>query len=70
MKLAGPHPPFVNRFSHKVSFFVKQWLQSKSGKIEAVFSHVLHGLVTTDKFMLLQKVSGLLDSLTYLTGIP
>ena len=44
-----------------------------SGTINAVFSRVqtsvLNGLVATDKFMLLQKVSGLLDSLTNVTGI-
>ena len=34
-----------------------------------VLTSVLKGLVTTDKFMLLQKVAGLLDNVTDVTGI-
>lgn len=32
MKLAGPHPPFVNRFSHKVSFFCQTMASIKVRK--------------------------------------
>ena len=35
-----------------------------------VLTSVLKRLVATDKFMLLQKVAGLLDYVTDVTGIP
>ena len=35
-----------------------------------VLTSVLKRLVTTDEFMLLQKVAGLLDNVTDVTGIP
>ena len=48
---------------------VPQSLELKKVVFPHVSTSVLRGHVTTDKFMLLQKVSGFLDSLAYVTRI-